>query len=95
MRGLHSACQWRSTAWGCAQRAKGAGGGETSLARGLKGAVNAATVWLKKNSLFFEWFTRRLGVALRPLGFKGFGQVGEVKHKYVDSNPPSAASSSR
>lgn len=61
--------------------------GEESMLRKARSAVNAGTLWLKKNSLFFAWLTPRLGMVLRPLGFKGFGQVGEVKDKYVDSNP--------
>lgn len=60
---------------------------EQSLLRKTRSAINAGTLWLKKNSLFFAWLTPRLGMLLRPLGFKGFGQVGEVKDKYVDSNP--------
>jgi lysophospholipase L1-like esterase len=58
-----------------------------SLLRETQSRVNAATLWLKKNSLFFAWLTPRLGMVLRPLGFKGFGQIGEVKDQYVDSNP--------
>jgi lysophospholipase L1-like esterase len=60
---------------------------EKSLVRKAQSTINAGTLWLKKNSLFFAWLTPRLGMVLRPLGFKGFGQVGEVKDKYVDTNP--------
>jgi lysophospholipase L1-like esterase len=60
---------------------------ERSLLRQAQSTINAGTLWLKKNSLFFAWLTPRLGIVLRPLGFKGFGQVGEVKDKYVDTNP--------
>lgn len=60
---------------------------DVSFARKVKSAINGATTWLKKHSLFFAWLTPRLGMALRPLGLKGFGQVGEVKDQYVDSNP--------
>jgi lysophospholipase L1-like esterase len=60
---------------------------EKSLLRKARSTINAGTLWLKKNSLFFAWVTPRLGLVLRPLGFKGFGQVGEVKDKYVDTNP--------
>ena len=60
---------------------------EPSLKRRVKSGINAATLWLKKNSMFFAWLTPRLGTALRPLGVKGFGQVGEVKDRYVESNP--------
>lgn len=70
-----------------AQRGQGLDAGERPLARRWKSALNRATLWLKQNSLFFAWLTPRLGIALRPLGLKGFGQVGEVKDKYVDSNP--------
>jgi lysophospholipase L1-like esterase len=61
------------------QQAAGAGA--------LRSRVNAAALWLKKNSLFIAWLSPRLGLLLRPLGFKGFGQVGVVKDQYVDSNP--------
>lgn len=60
---------------------------DASLARRVKSRINASVLWLKKNSLFFAWLTPRLGTALRPLGLKGFGQVGEVKDQYVDANP--------
>lgn len=70
-----------------AQRSAKAAPQDESLVRRARSAINAGTLWLKKNSLFFAWLTPRLGMVLRPLGFKGFGQVGEVKDKYVDSNP--------
>jgi lysophospholipase L1-like esterase len=70
-----------------AQRQQGPKKADGSLSRKVKTSVNAATLWLKKNSLFFAWLTPRLVLALRPLGLKGFGQVGEVKDRYVDSNP--------
>ena len=60
---------------------------ELSLKRRARSGINAATVWLKKSSMFFAWLTPRLGTALRPLGVKGFGQVGEIKDRYVESNP--------
>jgi hypothetical protein len=60
---------------------------DLSLARKVKSGINAAVLYLKHYSLFFSWLTPRLGMALRPLGFKGFGQVGEVKDQYVDSAP--------
>jgi lysophospholipase L1-like esterase len=60
---------------------------DVSFARRVKSGINGATTWLKKHSLFFAWLTPRLGTALRPLGLQGFGQVGEVKDQYVDSNP--------
>jgi len=58
-----------------------------SLARRVKSSINASIVYLKQHSLFFAWLTPRLGIALRPFGAKGFGQVGEVEDQYVDSNP--------
>lgn len=60
---------------------------DTSVPRKIKSAVNASWLWLKKHSLFAAWLSPRLGNALRPLGVKGFGQVGEVKDQYVDTNP--------
>lgn len=60
---------------------------ERSFAGRLKSGVNASVVWLKKNSLLFAWVSPRIGSLLRPLGFKGFGQVGAVKDQYVDANP--------
>jgi lysophospholipase L1-like esterase len=60
---------------------------DLSLKRRVKSGINATTVWLKKNSMFFAWLTPRMGSALRPLGVKGFGQVGEIKDRYVESNP--------
>jgi lysophospholipase L1-like esterase len=59
----------------------------SSLARRIKSGINASVVLLKQRSLFFAWFTPRLGIVLRLLGVKGFGQVGEIKDQYVDSNP--------
>jgi hypothetical protein len=53
----------------------------------VRSTINAATVWLKRNSLFFAWFTPRLGLALRPLGLRGFGAAGELKDQYVDFDP--------
>jgi lysophospholipase L1-like esterase len=58
-----------------------------SFGRSLKSAVNAGVLYLKQNTYFFPWLTPRLGMALRPLGFSGFGQVGEFKDQYADSNP--------
>jgi lysophospholipase L1-like esterase len=60
---------------------------EHSLPRKIKSAVNGAALWLKQHSLFVAWLSPRLGNALRPLGVKGFGQVGEVKDQYTDTNP--------
>jgi lysophospholipase L1-like esterase len=60
---------------------------DVSLARRVKSGVNAAALWLKKNSLFVAWVTPRVGLALRPLGVRGLGQVGEIKDQYVDANP--------
>ncbi|HZO01025.1 MAG TPA: SGNH/GDSL hydrolase family protein [Burkholderiales bacterium] len=60
---------------------------EMSLARRIKSGVNVSWTWLKKNSMFADWLSPRLGNALRPLGVKGFGQVGELKDQFVDSNP--------
>lgn len=60
---------------------------EKSFTREAKSAVNASWLWLKQHSLFAAWLSPRLGNALRPLGVKGFGQVGEIKDQYVDSNP--------
>ncbi|HEX6320238.1 MAG TPA: SGNH/GDSL hydrolase family protein [Burkholderiales bacterium] len=60
---------------------------ERSLGTRLRSAINASVLWLKKNSLLFAWASPRIGSALRPLGFKGYGQVGAVKDQYVDANP--------
>ena len=60
---------------------------QTSLPRKIKSQVNGAWLWLKQHSLFVAWLSPRLGNALRPLGFKGLGQVGEVKDQFVDTNP--------
>jgi lysophospholipase L1-like esterase len=57
------------------------------LARRIKSDINAGVVYLKQHSLFFSWLTPRLGTLLRPLGAGGFGQAGEIKDQYVDSNP--------
>jgi lysophospholipase L1-like esterase len=70
-----------------AQREKGLEKQEVSFARRVKSGINAAALWLKKNSLFVAWMTPRVGMALRPLGVKGLGQVGEIKDQYVDANP--------
>ncbi|HZO01324.1 MAG TPA: GDSL-type esterase/lipase family protein [Burkholderiales bacterium] len=70
-----------------AQRAKAAADDERSLGRKARSAFNRSMWWLKKNSLFFAWLTPRLGWVLRPLGVQGLGQVGEVKDRYVESNP--------
>lgn len=58
-----------------------------SLPRKIKSGINGAYLWLKQHSLFVAWLSPRLANALRPLGVKGFGQVGEIKDQYVDSNP--------
>ena len=58
-----------------------------SLLRSAKSGLNGTWLWLKQHSLFAAWLSPRLGNALRPLGVKGFGQVGEIKDQYVDSNP--------
>jgi lysophospholipase L1-like esterase len=58
-----------------------------SLPRRIKSRINGAALWLKQHSLFVAWLSPRLGNVLRPLGFKGMGQVGEVKDQYVDGNP--------
>lgn len=58
-----------------------------SLGGRVKSGINASVLWLKKNSLLFAWASPRVGSLLRPLGLKGFGQVGAVKDQYVDSNP--------
>lgn len=60
---------------------------QVSLGRQIKSGINAAALWLKKNSLFVAWVSPRIGNALRPFGVKGLGQVGEIKDQYVDSNP--------
>jgi lysophospholipase L1-like esterase len=60
--------------------------GHLSLAREVRSDINGVITALKKRSLFVSWLTPRLGLLLRPLGAKGFGQVGEVKDQYVDSN---------
>jgi lysophospholipase L1-like esterase len=60
---------------------------QTSFPRRMKSAVNGSWVWVKQRSKFADWLSPRLGNALRPLGVKGFGQVGEVKDQYVDTNP--------
>jgi lysophospholipase L1-like esterase len=70
-----------------AQREQGLETNDVSLPRRIKSGINAAALWLKKNSLFVAWVTPRVGMALRPLGVKGMGQVGEIKDQYVDSNP--------
>jgi hypothetical protein len=57
------------------------------LARRIKSDINAGVVFLNQHSLFFGWLTPRLGTLLRPLGAEGFGQAGEIKDQYVDSNP--------
>jgi lysophospholipase L1-like esterase len=74
------------------QRQESASSGESSpgapsLGRTLKSSINAGVLYLKQNSHFFAWLTPRLGMALRPLGFSGFGQVGEYKDQYADSHP--------
>lgn len=58
-----------------------------TLLRKTKSDLNGAWLWLKQHSLFAAWLSPRLGNALRPLGVKGLGQVGEIKDQYVDSNP--------
>jgi lysophospholipase L1-like esterase len=60
---------------------------ERSLGARLRSGINASVLWLKKNSLLFAWASPRIGSALRPLGFKSYGQVGAVKDQYVDANP--------
>jgi lysophospholipase L1-like esterase len=60
---------------------------QPSAARRVKSSINASWLWLKQHSLFAAWLSPRLANALRPLGVKGMGQVGEVKDQYVDSNP--------
>jgi len=57
-----------------------------SLGRRLRSSINSSVTYLKEHSLFFGWLSPRLGAVLRPLGAKGFGQVGEIKDQYVDSN---------
>jgi hypothetical protein len=52
----------------------------------MKSLANSSWSGLKKHSLFAAWLSPYLGNALRPLGVKGLGQVGEVKDQYVDSN---------
>jgi lysophospholipase L1-like esterase len=58
-----------------------------SLGRRVKAGINSGDKYLKDHSLFFAWLSPRLGIVLRPLGAKGFGQVGEVKDQYADSSP--------
>jgi hypothetical protein len=70
-----------------AQKGVSSSTAEVSSTRKVKSAVNAAWLWLKQHSLFAAWLSPRLANALRPLGVKGFGQVGEIKDQYVDSNP--------
>ena len=60
---------------------------EASLPRKIKSGINVSWTWLKRNSMFADWLSPRLGNALRPLGIKGFGQVGELKDQFVDTNP--------
>lgn len=60
---------------------------ERSFSKTAKSAVNGGWLWLKQHSLFAGWLSPRLGNALRPLGVKGLGQVGEIKDQYTDSNP--------
>jgi lysophospholipase L1-like esterase len=60
---------------------------EVSSGRQIKSQLNAAALWLKKNSLFVAWLSPRIGNALRLLGVKGLGQVGEIKDQYTDANP--------
>jgi lysophospholipase L1-like esterase len=60
---------------------------EISPARKIKSQLNAAALWLKKNSLFVAWLSPRIGNALRPFGVKGMGQIGEIKDQYTDANP--------
>lgn len=60
---------------------------ERSFGARVKSRFNAAALWLKKNSLLVAWASPRIGSALRPLGFKGYGQVGAMKDQYVEANP--------
>ena len=60
---------------------------QPSAARRIKSLVNSSWSGLKKHSMFAAWLSPLLGNALRPLGVKGFGKVGEVKDQYVESNP--------
>jgi lysophospholipase L1-like esterase len=61
--------------------------GSPLIVQAVKSDINASVAFLKHHSMFFAWLSPRLGVALRPLGAKGFGQVGEIKDQYVDGNP--------
>ena len=67
--------------------AHGGAAATPSLGRRFRHGINAGVTYLKEHSLFFGWLTPRLGSLLRPLGAKGFGQVGEVKDQYTDQNP--------
>ena len=55
--------------------------------RNVLSAINEGVRTLKQNSLFFAWLTPRLGLALRPLGFKNLGQVGEFRDQYAEGSP--------
>lgn len=60
---------------------------EQSVGRKIKGLINASWSELKDHSMFAAWLSPLLANALRPLGVKGLGQIGDVKDQYVDANP--------
>lgn len=62
-------------------------GTETAgILSGLKQDFNLELRTLKKRSLFIAWASPRVGVLLRRLGLKGFGQQNEDNDRFVAEN---------